>query len=134
MLTERDKQVIAFERQWWKYAGSKEQAIRETFGMNVTRYYQVVNALLDNPEALAHDPSTINRLRRMRESRIRSLARARGSALDAGEQHGGHLPEPGVVQGVEGERTGIDGPQPLQVRRPHHARRVDQVRSRALSD
>ena len=54
-LSDRDRAVLAFERQWWKYAGAKEQAIRELFDMSATRYYQVLNALLDRPEALAAD-------------------------------------------------------------------------------
>ena len=27
-LVSRDLEILAFERQWWKYAGAKEQAIR----------------------------------------------------------------------------------------------------------
>jgi len=71
-LSDRDEQVLAFERQWWKYAGAKEQAIRELFDMTATRYYQVLNALIDDPAALAHDPMLIKRLRRMRSSRQRA--------------------------------------------------------------
>lgn len=72
VLSERDEQVLAFERQWWKYAGAKEQAIRELFDMSATRYYQVLNALIDSPAALAHDPMLVKRLRRMRSSRQRA--------------------------------------------------------------
>ncbi|NTW41832.1 MAG: DUF3263 domain-containing protein [Cellulomonadaceae bacterium] len=71
-LSERDQQILAFERQWWKYAGAKEQAVRELFEMSATRYYQVLNALIDSPAALAHDPMLIKRLRRMRTSRQRA--------------------------------------------------------------
>ncbi|HWS57783.1 MAG TPA: DUF3263 domain-containing protein [Actinotalea sp.] len=71
-LSERDVQVLAFERQWWKYAGAKEQAVRELFGMSATRYYQVLNALIDSPAALAHDPMLVKRLRRMRATRQRA--------------------------------------------------------------
>ena len=71
-LSDRDERVLAFERQWWKYAGAKEQAIRELCGMSATRYYQVLNALIDSPAALAHDPMLIKRLRRMRTSRQRA--------------------------------------------------------------
>ena len=71
-LSERDLEILAFERQWWKYAGSKEQAIKELFDMSSTRYYQVLNALLDNPAALEADPMLIKRLRRMRASRQRA--------------------------------------------------------------
>ena len=71
-LSERDEQILAFERQWWKYAGAKEQAVRELFEMSATRYYQVLNALIDSPAALAHDPMLIKRLRRLRSSRQRA--------------------------------------------------------------
>ncbi|PVU83355.1 DUF3263 domain-containing protein [Cellulomonas sp. WB94] len=76
-LTERDQQVLAFERQWWKYAGAKEQAIRELFDMSATRYYQVLNALIDSPAALAHDPMLVKRLRRMRSTRQRARSARR---------------------------------------------------------
>ena len=71
-LSARDAEILAFERQWWKFAGAKEQAIRDKFQMSATRYYQVLNALIDDPAALAHDPMLIKRLRRMRASRQRA--------------------------------------------------------------
>ncbi|WP_369131367.1 DUF3263 domain-containing protein [Modestobacter roseus] len=71
-LTERDREVLAFERHWWRYAGAKEAAIREQFGLSATRYYQVLNALVDRPEALAADPLLVRRLRRMRAVRQRA--------------------------------------------------------------
>ena len=49
--------ILDFERQWWKYAGAKEQAVREKFDMSSTRYYQVLNALIDRPEALDARPA-----------------------------------------------------------------------------
>lgn len=76
-LSDRDRQIIAFERQWWKYAGSKESAIKELFDMSSTRYYQVLNALIDNPAALAHDPMLVKRLRRMRAARQRARSARR---------------------------------------------------------
>ena len=71
-LSERERAILAFERQWWKYAGAKEQAIRDLFDMSATRYYQVVNALIDRPEALVHDPMLVKRLRRLRATRQRT--------------------------------------------------------------
>ena len=68
-LSARDAEILAFERQWWNYAGSKEQAIRDLFDMSATRYYQVLNGLLDRPEALAADPMLVKRLRRLRDAR-----------------------------------------------------------------
>ena len=76
-LSERDEQVLAFERQWWKYAGAKEQAIRELFDMSATRYYQVLNSLIDDQAALAHDPMLVKRLRRLRSARQRARSARR---------------------------------------------------------
>src|SRR5262245_28582369 len=76
-LSERDQQILAFERLWWKYAGAKEQAIREKFAMSATRYYQVLNVLIDRPEALAYDPLLIKRLRRLRSARQRQRSARR---------------------------------------------------------
>lgn len=68
-LTDVELSVLAFERKRWKYAGAKESAVLEAFGMSMTRYYQVLNILLDKPAALAADPLTVSRLRRLRASR-----------------------------------------------------------------
>ena len=76
-LARRDREILAFERQWWKYAGAKEQAIRDLFGMSATRYYQVLNGLIDTPAALAADPMLVKRLRRMRASRQRQRSARR---------------------------------------------------------
>jgi hypothetical protein len=76
-LTEREEEILSFERQWWKYAGAKEQAIRELFDMSATRYYQVLNALLDRPEALVFDPMLVKRLRRLRAARQRARSARR---------------------------------------------------------
>ncbi|MFQ4147542.1 DUF3263 domain-containing protein [Arthrobacter sp. LAPM80] len=68
-LSERDAQMLDLERQWWKYSGAKEQAIRDMFDLSATHYYQVLNALIDTDAALAHDPMLVKRLRRLRTSR-----------------------------------------------------------------
>ncbi|WP_083450492.1 DUF3263 domain-containing protein [Luteipulveratus mongoliensis] len=68
-LSQRDQEILSFERQWWKYPGAKEQMIRERFDMSSTRYYQVLNSLIDSSSALAHDPMLVKRLRRLRASR-----------------------------------------------------------------
>ncbi|BDZ61955.1 hypothetical protein Lsed01_00596 [Demequina sediminis] len=70
-LDERDADILSFERRWWRYAGAKEDAVRDLFGMTATQYYQVLNALIDTPGALAHDPMLVKRLRRMRAARQR---------------------------------------------------------------
>jgi hypothetical protein len=76
-LSERDREILAFERHWWKYSGAKEQAVRDLFDMSATRYYQVLNALLDRPEALAADPMLVKRLRRLRAARQRARSARR---------------------------------------------------------
>jgi hypothetical protein len=76
-LTDRDLRILAFERQWWQFAGAKEQAIRENFGMSSSRYYQLLSRLLDDPEALRHDPMLVKRLRRQRSQRQRQRAARR---------------------------------------------------------
>jgi uncharacterized protein DUF3263 len=79
-LTDREREILAFERQWWRFAGAKEQAIRELFGLSATRYYQALNALIDRPAALAADPMLVKRLRRLRTSRQRARAARRSGA------------------------------------------------------
>lgn len=76
-LSERDRKILEFERQWWKYAGAKEQAVRDLFDMSATRYYQVLNSLLDRPEAMAFDPMLVKRLRRLRSARQRTRSARR---------------------------------------------------------
>lgn len=76
-LTRRDRDILAFERHWWKYAGAKEQAIKEMFDLSPTRYYQVLNAVIDNPAALAEDPLLVRRLRRLRTSRQKARSARR---------------------------------------------------------
>lgn len=73
-LSERDMRLLAFERGTWRTAGAKEQAIVEVLGISATRYYQLLNELIDNPEALKFDPVLVKRLRaqRARRQRMRS--------------------------------------------------------------
>ncbi|MEV5377092.1 DUF3263 domain-containing protein [Streptomyces nondiastaticus] len=68
-LSELDLAVLALERRAFSGPGAKERAVRERLGMTPTRYYQLLGALLDDPRALAHDPVTVNRLRRIRDAR-----------------------------------------------------------------
>jgi hypothetical protein len=76
-LSQRDREILEFERHWWKYAGAKETAVREKFDMSSTRYYQVLNALIDRPEALEADPLLVRRLRRLRAARQRQRSARR---------------------------------------------------------
>lgn len=58
--------VLAFEGRRWNRSGSKEQAIRDVFGVSATRYYQALLQVADDPEALELAPALVNRLRRRR--------------------------------------------------------------------
>ncbi len=68
-LTTLEREMLAFERKWWRQAGAKEQAIKDTFGLSATRYYQLLNTLIELPRALADDPLLVQRLRRLRSKR-----------------------------------------------------------------
>jgi hypothetical protein len=70
-LDERSRAILDFERGWWQQGGSKERAIRERFGLSAARYYQLLNRLIDSPEALRFDPMLVRRLRRLRTARRR---------------------------------------------------------------
>jgi hypothetical protein len=85
-LSERDLRVLRFERHWWRYTGAKEEAIRVEFGLSATRYYQLLNALIDSPEALVTDPMLVRRLRRLRAQRRQVRAAARGGTPPGREQ------------------------------------------------
>lgn len=76
-LSERDQQILDFEHQWWKYPGSKEQAVKDLFDLSPTRYYQLLNQLLDDEAALAADPMLVKRLRRQRDARQRERSARR---------------------------------------------------------
>ncbi|MDP8992670.1 MAG: DUF3263 domain-containing protein [Actinomycetota bacterium] len=68
-LSERDRAVLDFERSWWTQGGPKGVAIRERLDLSATRYYQVLNRLLESPDAIAYDPLVVHRLRRRRDRR-----------------------------------------------------------------
>lgn len=64
------EELIAFENEWPGNAGRKEGAIRDTFHLNATRYYQLINRMIDDPTALELDPTLIYRLRDQRHQRL----------------------------------------------------------------
>lgn len=72
--SDRVERILGFERQLWKNAGAKEEAIRSQFGLSAARYYQMLNAVLDQPSALLFDPMLVKRLHRIRDSRTEARA------------------------------------------------------------
>ncbi|WP_290727152.1 MULTISPECIES: DUF3263 domain-containing protein [Actinomycetes] len=71
-LSARDAAILDFEASWWEAGGSKDAEIRERFDLSAPRYYQILNQLLDAPEALAYAPLLVKRLRRLRQRRQES--------------------------------------------------------------
>jgi hypothetical protein len=69
-LSELEAQILEFEKKWWQYAGAKESSIRELFKLSPTRYYEILNDLIDQEAALAASPILVKRLRRMRATRL----------------------------------------------------------------
>ena len=78
-ITERDKAILDFERNWWAEPGPKEAAIRDRFDLSATRYYQILQELLEDPEAMDYDPLVIRRLLRSRSRRRRERIEGRSS-------------------------------------------------------
>ncbi|MSV38075.1 MAG: DUF3263 domain-containing protein [Actinobacteria bacterium] len=76
-LTELEIKMLDFERQWWRYAGAKESAIKELFDLTPPAYYQMLNNLIDREDALLAEPILVKRLRRLRESRTASRSSTR---------------------------------------------------------
>ena len=88
-LPERDARILDFERQWWKHAGAKEEAIRSEFALSTARYYQLLNAVIDSPAAVRYDPMLVGRLQRARDARTSArIARAFRTS-----DHGGDSPQ-----------------------------------------
>jgi hypothetical protein len=74
-LTDRDRTILAFEAEWRRHVGAKEEAIRDDLGISPARYYQLLGRLIETADAQEHDPMLVKRLRRLRESREQSRAR-----------------------------------------------------------
>lgn len=77
-LSERDRDLLAFEAEWRRHGGAKEEAIRARFDVPPARYYQLLNRLIDTADALAADPLLVRRLRRLRDTRTDERAARMG--------------------------------------------------------
>ena len=118
-LSTEQTDILDFERTWWKHAGVKEQAIRERFDMSATRYYQLLNELLEKPAAMEHDPILVKRLKRLRTYRQRQrVARLLGAEYSPGRRSdvapwgGTPLPTrvPTTVRSLPGSFLGCSSP------------------------
>ncbi|MEJ6607945.1 MAG: DUF3263 domain-containing protein [Candidatus Planktophila sp.] len=71
-LSELETRILDFEKNWWRFAGAKESAIKELFDLSAPRYYQLLNDLIDRDDALMASPMLVKRLRRLREARMQA--------------------------------------------------------------
>ena len=78
-LTDRDQEILAFEREWWRHETAKERAAQDRLGARARDYYRTLSQLIDRDEALEHDPLLVRRLRRLRATRRRHRAARRTS-------------------------------------------------------
>lgn len=69
-LSDLEMRILEFEKNWWRFAGAKESAIKELFDLSAPRYYQLLNDLIDREDAVAASPMLVKRLRRLREARM----------------------------------------------------------------
>lgn len=88
-LSDRDEAILGFEREGWRHPGAKEEAIRREFGVSAARYYQLLNALIDSPAAIVHDPMLVRRLQRVRDARTSERSTRTGSRAQSGRQTAG---------------------------------------------
>jgi hypothetical protein len=86
-LTDRERSILDMERRDWRSPGAKELAVRTELGLSAARYYQVLNALLDSPEALRADPMLVKRLRRIRDARVHARRTRQFRSSAAGSDH-----------------------------------------------
>ena len=80
-LTDLDREILEFERDWVEHAGAKETALRERFDLTPTGYHQLLNRLIDLPAAEAHAPRLVRSLRRRRAARQEQRSARRSDAL-----------------------------------------------------
>lgn len=80
-LTERQRAILEFERTWWTLDGDKDLLIRRRFACAPDAYYDELNQVLHDPDALTVDPLVVRRLMRLRDRKRR--ARLDGSGAEA---------------------------------------------------
>jgi hypothetical protein len=68
-LSAREVAILDFERMWRHLPGPKHVEIRQRLQMSPSRYYELLNEVIDSPEAEEHDVLTVRRARRVRDQR-----------------------------------------------------------------
>ena len=83
-LTDAERLLLDFEREWWQLPATKMSEIRTRFGFSASSYYRILHLLVDRPDAEAYDPLTVRRIRRRREQVRRE--RIEGRRADPGSR------------------------------------------------
>jgi hypothetical protein len=83
-LTDAERLLLDFEREWWQLPASKMSEIRTRFGFSASSYYRSLHLLIDRADAEAYDPLTVRRVRRRREQLRRE--RIEGRRADPGSR------------------------------------------------
>ena len=83
-LTDAERSLLDFEREWWQLPSTKLSEIRRRFGFSTSSYYRALHLLVDRPDAEAYDPLTVRRVRRRREQVRRE--RIEGRRADPGSR------------------------------------------------
>lgn len=71
-LSDRDRELLDFESRWNGHGAAKEEAIRRELAVTPARFYQLLERVIDEPDAAAYDAMLVHRLRRLREARARA--------------------------------------------------------------
>lgn len=74
-LTDLERQVLDVAGRWYRVPGAREAAIFDELGLTGVRFAQLLNGLLDRPEAWAYAPATVKRERRLRDQRRAARSR-----------------------------------------------------------
>lgn len=72
----RHRMALRLAGATYRYEGAREADALEMLGYTPTRFRQVIGRLLDDPQAMAEEPTVVGRLRRLREVRRRARAAA----------------------------------------------------------
>ena len=65
-LTDRQRELLEFERRWPKYNGDKIRAVSEFFDHTMRDYERLLEKVLELPSAREYDGELVSRARRLR--------------------------------------------------------------------
>jgi hypothetical protein len=71
-LSDLERAILEFERDWVLETGSKDAAIRKRLAVSPSVFYKLRRTLMDSDEALEYEPLVVRRLRRDCDDRRRA--------------------------------------------------------------